>query len=220
MTTGIAAILRHRDELKRRDPGAIVLYRVEDSWGDYYGAFTPDAVALIEILPRMEGVHYARGGTVGRLMIHPTVLDLVLARIAAAGKRAEVVERVAAEATKMTSERICPSCSECNPETPHHWMEDNCLTGLCCKHCPAIAVQCYACGGSGEGEEEDETGLGRDGVCGECGGAGIVEVVRAEVRDDLLAACRWARTLVRDNGDPGQAIDAAIARATPGADRR
>lgn len=76
----------------------------------------------------------------------------------------------------MATKRICPRCEGCDHDEPHHWMEDNCLTGLCCKHCPALGIECYACAGSGEGEEEDDSGVGHDGACRECGGAGIIEV--------------------------------------------
>lgn len=84
----------------------------------------------------------------------------------------------------------CPICGDCDPGAPHHWMPDgNTLTGYACKHCPALAVECMACGGTGEGEEEDEAGVGHDGRCDQCGGAGLVEVVRADVVDGLIAVC-------------------------------
>lgn len=68
----------------------------------------------------------------------------------------------------------CPRCEGCDRDEPHHWMEDgNTLTGVACKHCPAIAVECCACAGGGVVDSEDGPG---EVPCPECGGKGIVEV--------------------------------------------
>jgi hypothetical protein len=75
----------------------------------------------------------------------------------------------------MPEPRTCPRCEGCDHEEPrHHWIDDGAtLTGFACKHCPAIAVECCACGGGGVIEDDDDYTV----ECPACHGAGYVEVV-------------------------------------------
>ncbi len=85
----------------------------------------------------------------------------------------------------------CRRCSEC-PEGPHHWIDDfESLTGISCKHCPAIGVECAHCGGTaefGDGDGDDQVPT----VCSVCAGEGIIEVVRVDVVPGLRQACERA----------------------------
>ena len=94
MTIDIDAILRQRDELKRGDPDAILLFRVHRG-RDCYCAFGADSIALID-LPLPEGVE-SWGVQMGRdrdwISFAPVDLERVLDAIVAAGRRAAVCER-------------------------------------------------------------------------------------------------------------------------------
>ncbi len=81
----------------------------------------------------------------------------------------------------MPKPRTCPKCDGCNHEEPrHHWLEDGAsLTGFSCKHCEAIAVECYPCAGDGLKEEgfDDDEHAGNTAMCEVCQGQSYVEVV-------------------------------------------
>ena len=96
MTTDIAAILARRDELKRRDPEAILLFPVEDEKGDMYRAYGPDALDLehAALLSVGSCVVSKPDSTRGWCGIEPSDLESVLASIVKVGKRAVVCERV------------------------------------------------------------------------------------------------------------------------------
>lgn len=91
----------------------------------------------------------------------------------------------------MNRPRTCPRCSECaDGEDRHHWIDDgDSLTGVACKHCPAVAVECDACGGTGEGESFDEDGKpvplgdGKIADCRHCDGLGYAEVVKISLEE-------------------------------------
>jgi hypothetical protein len=89
-------------------------------------------------------------------------------------------------------ERPCPKqCSECDPESPHHWTEDcSILGGYGCRHCKAIAVECMACDLDGSEAAKDEQGRLIGEPCRACGGRKIVEVVRISRKavDAMIAA--------------------------------
>lgn len=92
-TTDLDTLLAQREELKRRDPDAILLFRVEDELGDNYRAYKEDANTLRVLLGwSIPGATFH--GLPDRFCIEPAALESVLARIVAAGKRAAVCERV------------------------------------------------------------------------------------------------------------------------------
>ncbi len=78
------------------------------------------------------------------------------------------------------AKRTCRKCSECDHDEPrHHWIDDgDNLTGWSCKHCEAIAVECMACAGTGDGDY-----LLGDNKCEACHGEGIVEVVAISLEE-------------------------------------
>ncbi len=82
------------------------------------------------------------------------------------------------------AKRTCPKCDSCDHDEPrHHWIEDeDSLTGYSCKHCEAIAVECGACGGSGEGDSLPEE-FDTIQACEACQGQGIVEVVAISLEE-------------------------------------
>jgi DNA mismatch repair ATPase MutS len=89
-------MLIHWRQIKAHDPEAIVLFRVEDEEGDLYRAYRDDAPDLehFALLAVGSVIRHCPGTAGGWCGIEPRHLDAVLARIAAAGKRVAVCERV------------------------------------------------------------------------------------------------------------------------------
>jgi DNA mismatch repair protein MutS len=95
-------------ELKRRDPEAILLFRVEDSQvGDSYTVLGEDIQALYDVAKRvLRDTHFIMTHT--RIIFAASSLEAVLARIVAAGKRAAVCEQVTE--TKAIKAASRPDC--------------------------------------------------------------------------------------------------------------
>lgn len=128
---------------------------------------------------------------------------------------------------------VCRRCADCAGQE-HHWVDDfEGPTEYSCKHCPAIAVQCVRCGGSGEVEV-----FGGATACGRCNGNGIIEVVeitlaQVEVlrRDQARLRCIEQIGLIETGESTTEMVDQMVAmmiargrrknpRATsPGAER-
>lgn len=107
--TGIDAILARREELKRRDPDAILLFRVDDEESRGYRAFgSADFGAIKAILAVLRiDPHFDLTAREPWIGFPATDLDRVLGWVAATGKLAIVYEKVSPkEAAGKPAERV------------------------------------------------------------------------------------------------------------------
>jgi hypothetical protein len=112
-------------ELKARDPSVILLFRVNDNYGDMYRVYREDVTA-VEVILRGSGIRPAYSYC-GQFPNHwdgykLSDLETVLSRIVAAGKRAAICEQV-----KRPVPQAGDPCQNCGAPVAAHLMDgDEC----------------------------------------------------------------------------------------------
>jgi DNA mismatch repair ATPase MutS len=147
-TQTIDQILAQRAELKRRDPEAILLFRVEDG----YVAFGDDARELLTNLPELIEYHTSpREPDRDRAEFGAARLEAVLSLIVAAGRRAAVCEQVQGPAPAAAKvERVVTEGKFSHRITLTYtndddgiWLECSCGWRKCLDHGPDISLAAF-----------------------------------------------------------------------------